>query len=101
MCTYNSSVPGSEIVGTAELRKREEESKTGGNCPPTFRVPFSFVSSPLYQSLEQASLRPENFQLCRYSDFQLQPYRKKTRIITELHNYITSKMKLSKQCNFS
>ena len=36
----NYPVPGSEIVGPAELRKSEEESKT-------FRVPFSFASSPL------------------------------------------------------
>ena len=67
-------VPGSEIVGPAELRKSEEESKTGGNwgekgrrlslpsfflfpAPPTFRVPFSFTSSPLSESLEQARLQ--------------------------------------------
>ena len=71
-------VPGSQIVGSAELRKRKHENKTGGNCerrggslpfsffldcktvgfflaPPTFRVPFSLASSPLPESLEQAS----------------------------------------------
>ena len=57
---------GSEIVGSAELRKRERENKTGGNweekgrvtglslpsfsllpAPPPFRVHFTFASSPL------------------------------------------------------
>ena len=61
-------VPGSEIVGPAELRKREDENKTEGNwgeqalslflflffASPTFRVPFTFASSPLPESLEQA-----------------------------------------------
>ena len=49
-------VPGSEIVGSAELGKREHEKKKGGNqpAPPTFRVLFTFTSSPLSESLEQA-----------------------------------------------
>ena len=47
-------VPGSEIVGPAELRKREHENKTGG-APPTFRVPFTFASSPLSESLATES----------------------------------------------
>ena len=53
-------VPGSEIVGSAELRKRKHENKTRGNWKlklfptrPTFRLPFSFESSPLSESLEQ------------------------------------------------
>ena len=36
-------VPGSEIVGPAQLRTRE------------FRVPFTFASSPLSEGLEQAT----------------------------------------------
>ena len=51
------------------MRKREHENKTGGNwgeevfflfsrlfflAPPTFRVLFTFASSPLSDSLEQA-----------------------------------------------
>ena len=65
--------PGSEIVGPGELRKREHENKTGGNwgekgrgslslpsfflfpVPPPFRVPFTFASSPLSESLERAT----------------------------------------------
>ena len=39
-------------LGPAELRKREDENKT-------FRVPFSFASSPLSESLEQATLTIE------------------------------------------
>ena len=49
-------VPGSEIVGSAELRKRKHEKKNG---PPTVRVPFSFASSPLSESLEQANQKTE------------------------------------------
>ena len=52
-------IPGSEIVGPAELRKRKHENKTGGNfffpAPPTLRVLFPFASSPLTESVEQAS----------------------------------------------
>ena len=39
------------------LRKCEHENKTGGNWEeeaPTFRVPVTFASSPLSESLEQA-----------------------------------------------
>ena len=39
-------------LGPAELRKREDENKT-------FRVPFCFASSPLSESLEQATLTIE------------------------------------------
>ena len=40
--------------------KRKHENKAGGNfflfsAPPTFRVPFSFASFPLSESLEQAN----------------------------------------------
>ena len=45
-CRFSLFHAGSEIVGSAELRKRKHE---------TFRVPFSFASSPLSESLEQAS----------------------------------------------
>ena len=62
---------GSDIVGSAELRKREHEKrkKTGGKgffpfsfflfrhlfaCLPPSRLPHSFASSPLSESLEQA-----------------------------------------------
>ena len=54
------TVPGSEIVGSAELRRREhknkerKKSKTGGNWReegrwslqslPTFRMPYTFAS---------------------------------------------------------
>ena len=52
-------VPGSDIVGSAELRKREHEKKNGWKptrpAPPTFRVPFTFASSPPSDSLKQAS----------------------------------------------
>ena len=47
----------SEIVGPTELRKREDENKTEGNWGEhgsTFRVPFTFASSPLSESLEQS-----------------------------------------------
>ena len=50
----------SEIVGHTELRKREDENKTEGNWGqqgPTFRLPFTFASSPLSESLEQAIAR--------------------------------------------
>ena len=66
------------MVGSAELRKREDENRTGGaedvsvfgqhrkflpharktsgtQGTPTFRVPFPFASFPLSESLEQAS----------------------------------------------
>ena len=39
------------MVGPAELRKRKDENKT-----PIFRVRFTFKSSPLSESLEQATL---------------------------------------------
>ena len=50
------------VVGSAELRKRENENKTRGNwgsihsfflfpAPPTFHVPFTFASSALPESL--------------------------------------------------
>ena len=45
-------VPDSKIVGSAELRKRKHEEKKTGR--PTFRVPLTFASSPLSESLEQA-----------------------------------------------
>ena len=38
---------GSEIIGSAELRKREP-------APPNVRVPFTIASSPLSENLEQA-----------------------------------------------
>ena len=42
------------------IEKAQNENKTEGNwgepAPPTFRVPFSFASSPLSESLEQANL---------------------------------------------
>ena len=60
------------VVGSAELRNREHENKTGGNwgsihsfflfpTPPTFRVPFTFTfaSSTLPESLQQATLPTE------------------------------------------
>ena len=38
-------VPGSEIVGSAELRKREhEKKKTGGNQPAPLRQLFAYLS---------------------------------------------------------
>ena len=63
--TPRQPVPGSEIVGPAELTKREDENKTGGSkvkvsispflllffAPPTFHVPFTLASSPLSESL--------------------------------------------------
>ena len=39
-------VPGSEIVGPAELREREDESKTGGNWGEKGRG--GYYVSPLY-----------------------------------------------------
>ena len=55
------------------MRKREHENKTGGNweekgrlpfsffpAPPTFRMPFTFASSPQSESLEQAILEADN-----------------------------------------
>ena len=71
-------VPGSGIVGSAELRKCEHENKRGGNwgeegrrslslpsffffpVPPTFRKPFTFASSSLSESLEQAKGEEES-----------------------------------------
>ena len=47
-------LPGSEIVESAELRKREHPSFFLFPAPPTFRVPFTFASSPLSESLEKA-----------------------------------------------
>ena len=60
------------VVGSAELRKCEHENKTRGNwgsihsfflflAPPTFRVSFTFTfaSSALPESLQQAILPPE------------------------------------------
>ena len=57
--------PGSEIVKSAELRKREhgkkdrkKKKKNGRKLfshPQTFLVPFIFASSPLSESLEQAT----------------------------------------------
>ena len=49
-------VPCSEIVRLAEFRKRQQENRTGGKKFP-FRVPFTFASSPLSESLEQAGKR--------------------------------------------
>ena len=50
----------SDIVGSAELRKREHENKTGGNFSlitrSYFRVSFTYASSLLSESLEQAKL---------------------------------------------
>ena len=43
-------VLGSEIVGYSKLGKHEHENKTGG-----IRVPFTEASSPLSESLEQAT----------------------------------------------
>ena len=68
--------PGSELVGPAELRKREHENKTGGiweeklrgrelgslslsfsfflfPTPPLFRVPFTFASTPLSEAWDR------------------------------------------------
>ena len=42
-------VPGSEIVGSAEMRKREHENKTGGNWGD--QGPFTFASFLLSVSL--------------------------------------------------
>ena len=39
-------VPGSEIVGSAELRKRKHENKTGGNWGKRGRAPFFFFFPP-------------------------------------------------------
>ena len=52
-------VPGSEIVGPRGLRKSEHDNKARGNFYPAprrppFRVPFTFASSPLSESLKQA-----------------------------------------------
>ena len=60
------------VVGSAELSKCEHENKTRGNwgsihsfflfpAQPTFRVPFTFTfaSSALPESLQQATLPPE------------------------------------------
>ena len=53
---------GSEIVGSAELRKHKHKNEMGGKWgeegPATlpFPVPFSFASSPLSESLEQAKI---------------------------------------------
>ena len=47
---YKLAAPGSGIVGSAELRKREHEKK---NAQPTFLVPFTFAYSPLSESLGQ------------------------------------------------
>ena len=63
---------GSELVGPAELRKREHENKTGGiweekgqgtglslpffflfPTPPLFRVPFTFASTPLSEAWDR------------------------------------------------
>ena len=50
------------MVGSTELVKREHENKTAGE---TFRVPFTFASSPLSESLEQATItRPV---MCAFS----------------------------------
>ena len=45
------SVPGSEIFGSAELRKRKHENKTGGNWEEKGRLslPFSRLFFPLRQ----------------------------------------------------
>ena len=62
------------MIGLAELRKREHENKRRGNwgekgrlpfclffpAPPTFRMPFTFTSSPQSESLEQAILEADN-----------------------------------------
>ena len=61
---WTQPVPGSEIVGSAELKKREHENNNNNNgkklflflSQPTFRVPFTFTSSPLSESLKQAKL---------------------------------------------
>ena len=64
--------PGSELVGPAELRKREHENKTGGiweekgqgtglslpffflfPTPPLFRVTFTFASTPLSEAWDR------------------------------------------------
>ena len=70
-------VPGSEIIGSAKLRKRDHENKTtGGNCrggppPPAFPrshthifgwLAFIYASSLLSKSLEQA-IAPPNGEL--------------------------------------
>jgi len=39
-------VPGSEIVGPAELRSRKHENKTGGNRPANFSCAFCFRVFP-------------------------------------------------------
>ena len=66
------------VVAPAELKKREQENTAEGNWgeqglwsslslhfsffpPPTFRVPFTFASSPLSESLEQANINSERF----------------------------------------
>ena len=50
----------SDIVGSAELRKREHENKTGGNFSLItrlyFRLPFIYASCLVSESLEQAKL---------------------------------------------
>ena len=66
-------------MGSTELRKCEHENEMGGNwgkegaaepishflfpffpAPPTFRMPFTFVSSPLSERLEQAKGEEES-----------------------------------------
>ena len=42
--SLRSSFPGSEIVGSAKMRKHEHENKIGRNLPP-YCVPFTFTSS--------------------------------------------------------
>ena len=49
--SFHYPVPGSKMVGSAELRKRKDENKT-----PIFRVRFTFKPSPLSESPEQATL---------------------------------------------
>ena len=52
---YSRPVPGSEIVGSATLRKRKHEKKNKKkNEGPTFRVPLTFASSPLSENVEEA-----------------------------------------------
>lgn len=47
----------SEIFGSPELRKRKHENKLFPfSRPAPFRVPFTFSSSPLSESLKQATI---------------------------------------------
>ena len=60
-------VPGSEIFGSAELRKRKHENKTGGNWGQKGRLslPFSFFPPRqlfAYLFLSRLPLLPESLE---------------------------------------